>query len=37
MVTVALKTQHGVNEVFQHPWPGKVTFFCDVPDENEWD
>ena len=35
MMTVALETQHGVDEMLEHSRTGEVTFFGDVPDEHK--
>ena len=37
MMPVAIKGQHGVDEVFQHPGPGQPTVFGDVPNQNRSD
>ena len=33
-MAVTLETQHRVDEVFEHPWPGEVTLLGDVADEH---
>ena len=34
MMTVALETQHGVDEMLENSRTGEVTFFGDVSDEH---
>ena len=35
MVAVAFELQHGVDDVFEHPWSGEAAFLGDVADEDD--
>ncbi len=34
-MAVSLELQHGVDDVFEHPWPRQATFLGDVPHEHD--